>query len=60
VAGVAIDTGRTRHEVRQLVVHARRVARRAGPLASLVEANRLLGRRLRTGADAALAVHAAG
>jgi len=60
VAGVAAEAGGTPHTVRVLVGWAREVARRAGSPDSLLAAGRLLRKRVRSGAEAALAVHAAG
>jgi hypothetical protein len=57
---VAAATGDSVYQLQLLVRVARGLARRARPPASLRAANRLLGRRLRTGAEAALAMHAAG
>jgi len=60
IGEVAAATGESAYQLRLVVETARKVARRAGPPDRLVAANRLLGRRLRTGADAALAVREAG
>src|SRR5687768_10817661 len=43
-----------------LVIRAKEIARRAGPPASLLAADRLLADQIRSGADAALALYGAG
>jgi hypothetical protein len=57
---VAVEAGCSAHTIRGLANQAREVARRAGPSASLLAADRLLAERIRSGPEAAMALYREG